>query len=311
MPCGLGSDAMNRRDFIGGFAAAVVLPSGRAHAEGAVKPEYHAFSRVFQFLKDPYKAADFLKSCGYDGVEWTVRPGGFVEPTRAASDFKKAMAAARAAGIRADNIVVSFLRGDDSGAEKIVMAAADAGFRSFRGNYFKYDRAKTHRENFDVFRGGFDSLEKLARKSGLKACYQNHSTYNKAIPLFGSLVWDLASVVKNYDPKYIGIQYDPMHVRAEGGPSWDHTLGAIAPWIDIVCLKDFHFASDATGKDWKRELVPAGKGIVDFAEVKRLMELEGVKPRYTVHYDYDFPEDEAGVRCFATSDLKYYRSVLG
>ena len=300
---------MDRREFIGGVLAASLAP---AFAGTGVKPEYHAFSRVFQFLKDPYRAADFLKSCGYDGVEWTIRPNGFLDPDAVTVKTMKVLRdAADKAGIKAENIVVKFLRGDDPDAERIAMAAKEAGFLSFRGDYFKYDRTKTHRENFDVFRSGFDSLEKLAQKSGLKACYQNHSTYNKKVPLFGSLVWDLASVVKEYDPKYIGIQYDPMHVRAEGGPSWDHTLGAIAPWIDIVCLKDFHFALDATGKDWKRELVPAGKGIVDFAEVKRLMELEGVKPRYTVHYDYDFPEDEAGARRFATSDLGYYRSVLG
>ena len=300
---------MDRREFIGGVLAASLAP---AFAGTGVKPEYHAFSRVFQFLKDPYRAADFLKSCGYDGVEWTIRPNGFLDPDAVTVKTMKVLRdAADKAGIKAENIVVKFLRGDDPDAERIAMAAKEAGFLSFRGDYFKYDRTKTHRENFDVFRSGFDSLEKLAQKSGLKACYQNHSTYSKKVPLFGSLVWDLASVVKEYDPKYIGIQYDPMHVRAEGGPSWDHTLGAIAPWIDIVCLKDFHFALDATGKDWKRELVPAGKGIVDFAEVKRLMELEGVKPRYTVHYDYDFPEDEAGARRFATSDLGYYRSVLG
>ena len=303
---------MNRKEFIGGVLSAAFLPSALASERAGFKPEYHAFSRVFQFLKDPYRAADFLKSCGYDGVEWTVRVGGFLDPTLATAERMKALkSAADKAGIKAENIVVDYLRGDDSDAERVIMLAADAGFRSFRGDYFKYDRAKTHRQNFDAFRSGFDSLEKLARKSGLKACYQNHSTYNKAVPLFGSLVWDLASVVKDHDPKYIGIQYDPMHVRAEGGPSWDHTLGAIAPWIDIVCLKDFHFALDESGKDWKRELVPAGQGIVEFVEVKRLIELEGVKPRYTIHYDYDFPEDEAGARRFATSDLKYYRSVLG
>ena len=300
---------MDRREFIGGLLAASVMP---AFSVTGAKPEYHAFSRVFQFLKDPYKAADFLKSCGYDGVEWTVRKGGFLDPKTATADGMKVLkSAADKAGIKAENIVVDFLRGDDPGAERLVMLAADAGFRSFRGDYFKYDRAKTHRQNFDAFRSGFDSLDKLARKSGLKACYQNHSTYNKAVPLFGSLVWDLASVVQDHDPKYIGIQYDPMHVRAEGGPSWDHTLGALAPWIDIVCLKDFHFALDKSGRDWKRVLVPAGKGIVDFAEVKRLMELEDVAPRYTVHYDYDFSEDEAETRQFATFDLKYYRSMLG
>ena len=301
---------MNRREFIGGALAASVLP---AFGTTGAKPEYHAFSRVFQFLKDPYRAADFLKSCGYDGVEWTIRPNGFLDPDAVTVKTMKVLKdAADKAGIRAENIVVKFLRGDDPGAERMAMSAREAGFLSFRGEYFRYDRTKTHRENFDAFRSGFDSLEALARKSGLKACYQNHSTYNKAVPLFGSLVWDLASVVKDHDPKYIGIQYDPMHVRAEGGPSWDHTLGAIAPWIDIVCLKDFHFILDPkVPKDWKRELVPAGQGIVDFAEVKRLMELEGVKPRFTVHFDYDFPEDEAAARRFAASDLKYYRSVFG
>lgn len=303
---------MNRKEFIGGVLSAAFLPTASAEAKIGDKPEYHAFSRVFQFLKDPYRAADFLKSCGYDGVEWTVRKGGFLEPEKVTvASMRTLQDAARKAGIKAENIVVDFLRGDDPGAETIAAAAKEAGFRSFRGAYFKYDRAKTHRQNFDAFRSGFDSLEALARKSGLKACYQNHSTYNKAVPLFGSLVWDLASVVKDHDPKYIGVQYDPMHVRAEGGPSWDHTFGAIAPWIDIVCLKDFHYSLDETGKDWMRELVPAGKGIVDFAEVKRLMSLEGVAPRYTVHYDYDFPENEAGARRFATSDLRCYRSVLG
>ena len=303
---------MNRREFLGGFAAAALMPSAGFAADGA-KPEYHVFSRVFQFLKDPYKAADFLRSCGYDGVEWTVRPGGFLDPKDAAvGTMKRLKDAADKAGIKAESVVVKFLRGDDPDAERIASAAKEAGFLSFRGEYFRYDRAKTHRENMDAFRSGFDSLEKLARKTGLKACYQNHSTYNRKIPLFGSLVWDLASVVREHDPKYIGIQYDPMHVRAEGGPSWDHTLGAVAPWIDIVCLKDFHYILDPENpKDWKRELVPAGQGIVDFAETKRLMGLEGVKPRFTVHFDYDFPEDEAAARRFAASDLRYYRSVFG
>lgn len=265
-------------------------------------------------MKDVDKAAELLRGCGYDGVEWTVRPGGFLDPAAGKAtprNFALAKAAAAKAGLKAENIVVSFLRGDDPGAEKIVLAAAEAGFRSFRGGYFRYDRTKTHRRNMDSFRRGFDSLEALARKSGLKCCYQNHSTYSKKVPLFGSLVWDLAEVVRHYDPKHVGVQFDPMHIRAEGGPSWDHTLGAIAPWIDMVCLKDFYFAPDTAARDWKRVLVPAGKGIVDFREVRRLMELEGVPARFTVHYDYDFPVDEGGARRCATEDLRHYRSVFG
>lgn len=302
---------MNRRQFLCAGAAAALMPRASAAAGAqSARAEFHALSRVFEFLKDMHKAAAFLKSCGYDGVEWTVRPNGFVDPTAAtAANLKQAKVAADEAGIKADNIVVGFRRGDEPGAERLIMYAADAGFRSFRGDYFRYDRSKTHRENMDAFRSGFDSLAALAEKSGMKACYQNHSTFSRSVPLFGSLVWDLASVLRNYDSKVIGVQYDPMHVRAEGGPSWDHTLGAVARWIDMVCLKDFHFALDS-GRDWKRVLVPAGKGIVDFGEVKRLMALEGVALRFTVHYDYDFPQDEAGARRFAMDDLRHYRSVF-
>ena len=206
-----------------------------ADAVPAANPEFHAFSRVFEFLVDPFRAADLLRSCGYDGVEWTARPGGFINPNGdVAAGLRRAKAAAAAAGLKADNLVVWFLDGGEPGAERLVMEAAEAGFRSFRGAYFRYDRAKTHQENFDAFRRGFDSLAALAEKSGMKCCYQNHSTYNKASPLFGSLVWDLAEIVRDYDPALVGIQYDPMHIRAEGGPSWDHTLGAVAKWIDIV-----------------------------------------------------------------------------
>jgi hypothetical protein len=65
---------------------------------------------------------------------------------------------------------------------------------------------------------GFDSLAALAEKSSMKAYYQNLSTYNRSVPLFGSLAWYLVCVVHNYEPLFVGVQYDPMHIRAESGP---------------------------------------------------------------------------------------------
>ena len=129
--------------FLKAMAASAAMPAAlsgcrsAASRAGAVakrcEPEYHAFSRVFQFIKDPYRAADFIKSCGYDGVEWTVRPGGFCEPDNAVRGLRDLKAAADKAGLKADNLVVSFIRGDDPGAEAIAKAGADAGFASFRG----------------------------------------------------------------------------------------------------------------------------------------------------------------------------------
>ena len=302
---------MNRGEFICGLASGLLVPSVFSASDPSGVGEFHTFSKAFQFLKDPYKAADVIRRCGYDGVEWTVRPGGFVEPGNAVQGLRIVRDAALKAGLKAENIVVSFSRGDDPGAGELVRAAADVGFRSFRGELLLYDRKKSHRENLDGFRRAFDSLDALARKTGLKACYQNHATWDKSIPLFGSLVWDLLAVVKNYDPKHIGIQYDPKHIRAEGGHSWDHTLGAAAPWIDMVCLKNFYVIPDPKDpKCWRGKSVPANEGIVDFAEVGRLMDLEGVRRRFTVHYDYAHWKTEAEALKYASADLSCYKTQL-
>jgi sugar phosphate isomerase/epimerase len=305
---------INRRGFIGlGAAFAATGCASKSIVETApVKPEYHVFSRVFQFIKDYERAAALVKSCGYDGIEWTARPKGFIEPSFAPRYLKVAKRAAEREGLKAESLIVSFLRGDDPMAYDIISAAADAGFKSFRGAYYKYDPKKTMQQNLDSIKQGFETLEKLACKTGVKACYQNHSTYNPKIELFGSVVWDLAHILKDFDPKHIGVQYDVMHAQAETGPSWMHSVGIVAPWIDILCLKDFWFEPNPKNpKMWRRHLCPAGEGIVPWAQYKGILEQYSLKPRYTVHFDYDFPTDEKGaIRC-ASSDLKFYRSVLG
>ncbi len=309
---------LNRRAFLGtaALAAAGVATEGccatRLAAAPVTKPEYHVFSRVFQFIRDYDRAAAVMKRCGYDGVEWTARPKGFIEPTNAGRDLKKAKRAAGRAGLQAESPAVPSPRGDDPGAEDIARAAADAGFTSFRGAYFRYDPAKTMQQNLDEVKRGFESLERLARKTGLKACYQNHSTYNPKIELFGSVVWDLAQILRDFDPQYVGVQYDVMHAQAETGPSWMHSIGIVAPWIDILCLKDFWFEPDPKNpKMWKRHLCMAGEGIVPWERYGEILKQYSLRPRYTVHFDYNFPEDEAGaIRC-ASADLKFYRAKLG
>lgn len=304
---------IGRRSFLGTAALAAAGCAARNPLAASVssKPEYHVFSRVFQFIGDYRRAAALVKKCGYDGIEWTCRPKGFVEPSRATKDLKTAREAALAEGLKADSLVVSFLRGDDPGAEDIVSAAADAGYRSFRGAYFRYDPAKTMQANLDEIKRGFESLENLARKTGMKACYQNHSTYNPKIELFGSVVWDLAGILRDFDPRHVGVQYDVMHAQAETGPSWMHSVGIVAPWIDILCLKDFWFEPNPKNpKMWRRHLCPAGEGIVPWARYRDILRQYALKPRYTVHFDYNFPSNENGALRCASKDLAFFRKVL-
>jgi len=307
----------SRRGFLGAAATAAAGFAmegcvARPAVAAAMKPEYHVFSRVFQFIGDFDRAAALVKACGYDGIEWTVRPKGFIEPSLAPKYLKSAKLAAERNGLKAESLVVSILRGDDPMAYDIVSAAADAGFKSFRGAYFRYDPKSTMQANLDGIRRGFESLERLARRTGVKACYQNHSTSNPKVELFGSVVWDLAHILKDFNPEHVGVQYDVMHAQAETGPSWMHSVGIVAPWIDILCLKDFWFEPNPRNpKMWRRHLCPAGEGIVPWERYRGILEQYSIRPRYTVHFDYDFPKDEKGASHCAASDLKFYRSKLG
>lgn len=304
---------MNRRDFIGlGVAAGLAAPSLRSlFAAPAPRKDYYAFSRVFQFL-DWDRTSELLASAGYTGVEWTVRKKGHVEPSRAREDLPKAVKAAAKQGLKADMIVVDFLTPDTSAEVDVVKAAADCGVKAFRPAYFKYDTAIPVQENLTRIRDGFVKLARLAERTGVKFHYQNHSTYNPRIMLFGSLVWDLWEVIRDFDPRFVGVQYDPMHAMAESGPSWLRSIEIIAPWISTICLKDFWFEPNPSNpKIWRRHLCPAGEGIVPWKDVLALCERYHVDAPYSVHYDYSFPTDAAGAASCAAKDVAYFKSVLG
>ena len=295
---------MTRRTFIQLGAAAGVMPP-------APRKDYYAFSRVFQFL-DWDRTAALLAEAGYTGVEWTVRKKGHVEPARVREDLPKAVKAAAAHGLKADMIVVDFLTPDTPADIDLLKAAADCGVKAFRPGYFRYDPAETVQQNLSRIRAGFACLARAAETAGLRFQYQNHSTYSPKVALFGSLVWDLWEVVKDFDPRFVGIQYDPMHAMAEGGPSWPRGLELVAPWISTLCLKDFWFEPDPKNpKMWRRHLCPAGEGIVPWKDVRALCERYHVAAPFSVHYDYSFPTDAAGAATCAARDVAYFKSQLG
>jgi L-ribulose-5-phosphate 3-epimerase len=301
---------MQRREFMTGVAAMAASTMFGAPPKPP-KNEWRAFSRVFQKFGCE-RAATLLSEAGYTGVEWTVRPGGFVRPDHVADDLPKAISAAKQHKLDFETVVVGFLDPYEGNNLDLLKIASEHGVKSFRPGYFRYSFEECAKDGLDRIRRGFDKLEKASRETGLRCLYQNHSTYNHKIPLFGSLVWDLWEVIKDRDPDFIGVQYDVMHARAESGPSWRQGIGLLAPWIRTLCLKDFKFAEDpARPGDWKRILLPAGEGIVAWKEFLTVCRREGVSAPYSVHFDYAFPENDyaQALQC-AKKDLDFFKGVL-
>lgn len=312
---------MDRREFLTSLSAAALAGCTTAAARREPAPfaasEFHVFSKMFQppVVGTPEKLCELMKGAGYDGIQWTVRKGGHVEPAEAVANLPRLVKIAESFGLKCRSICTDITAdaagkpGLTPGAETVLKVAADCGVEMFRPAYFFYD-AKTERfsQSLDRIRGGFAALARLAARTGVKATYQNHSSWGPSV--FGGLVWDVYECIRDLDPTDIGLEYDPMHAFFETNLSWSHGLELVAPWIASVDLKDFHYQGDPKNpKKMKKQMVAAGEGVVPWAEAKRLLDANGVRPIYVLHFEYDF--DKTDLKKTVAEELAGFRRIFG
>ena len=298
---------MDRREFLASLSAAALAgcSTGAARRRAPARlatSEFHVFSKMFQppVVETPEKLCELMKGAGYDGIQWTVRKGGHVEPADAAANLPRLVKIAESFGLKSRSICTDITAdaagkpGLTPGAETVLKVAADCGIEMFRPAYFFYDaKTETFSQSLDRIRGGFAALARLAARTGVKATYQNHSSWGPSV--FGGLVWDVYECIRDLDPADVGLEYDPMHAFFETNLSWSHGLELVAPWITSVDLKDFHYQGDPKNpKKMKKQMVAAGDGVVPWAEAKKLLDANGVKPLYVLHFEYDFDKTDLG-----------------
>ncbi len=308
---------MNRRDFIGLGAAGVLAASCGCTAAKAMpvkgasvsKREFHVFSKMFQppTLADVDSFLELMAKAEADGIEWTVRPKGHIEPASAKTQLPRIVEKARKHGLKSTMMVTAITDGNDAQATDLLKIAADCGFTRFRPGYYFYGEKETFDESLDRIKAGFRSLEKVSEKTGLRCCYQNHSSWGPAI--FGGLLWDLHEVLRDIDPKYVGIEYDPMHAVFETNPSWVHTVALLRDRIGAVCLKDFHYLlDDKNPKMHAKRLCRAGEGIVPWNKVNELLGQNDLSVPFIVHFEYDF--DRKNLLQSVKRELDYFKGVF-
>jgi len=303
-------------------------------ARPARPPRFHVFSKMFQppVTKSPEALCELMAAAGYDGIQWTVRKGGHATPENAATELPRLVKIAASFGLKCESICTGITGADAMNcvppagravsmkpptaassmppyhAETILKAAADCGIRQFRTGYFFYDEKKeTFAQSMERFKRSFAALAALGERCGIKATYQNHSSWGPSV--FGGLVWDVYECVKDIDPALVGVEYDPMHAYFETNLSWTHGLELIAPWISSVDLKDFHYRLDPkNSKMMKKAMVAAGEGVVPWRETKRLLDRHGVDPLYIVHFEYDF--DKTNLQKTVKDELTVFKRLL-
>lgn len=287
------SSSLSRRDFVARLAAtATVLPlagavstanaaekKSAAMAKPASPSTIHVFSKPLHMFPAA-EAARIVAECGYGGMDYTVRTGQpHVLPAKAAEELPRAIDAARAAGLKVEMITTEITSARAEHTETLLRTAAKHGVKVYRLGNFNYDTKLGITGTFEKLQPALKELAALNASLGIHGAIQNH-----AGPRVGGPVWDLYHLLKDIDPRALGVQYDIRHAIVEGAQSWPLALRLLAPWIRCTDIKDFKW-QQSPGKA-VIENVPLGEGVVPFDAYFKLAKELGVGGPISMHLEY-------------------------
>lgn len=271
---------LSRRDFVKrtclAALATTVLPGpGVQAAEPAKLPwKFCAFEKPVLFLNYS-ETADFYAELGFDGIEAAVRPGGHVLPERVEDDLPKFVEALKQRGLEITVLTSGIGAADQPHAEKVLRTAARLGIKRYRMDWWNYDLKRPIQPQLDALRPKLRDLVALNRSLGITGLYQNHAGYGRV----GAVLWDIYSLIREYDPRDMALAFDIRHAAVEAGLSWPTLFHLVKEHIGVAYFKDFAWEQDTVKN------VPLGTGRVDRKYAGMLKE-SGFKGPISLHVEY-------------------------
>lgn len=286
---------LSRRALIAAGAALLADPLPAAADERHTgKLKVCIFSKHLQFLQGeelPKGAAEI----GFDGVDLTVRKGGHVEPERVKQDLPPLVALLHRHGLETPMVTTDIVDADTPFAEDILRTIASLGIHRYRWmptGGFKYTAGEPYPAQLDRFKTRVARLAALNRRCGAGGMYHTHSGLN----LVGSSIWDLYILFKDFDPQFIGVNYDVGHATVEGGlGGWINSFRITGPHLRGIAVKDFLWAKNAKG-DWEPEWVPIGQGMVRFPQFFAMVKQANFDGPVQLHFEYSLGGASDGKR---------------
>jgi sugar phosphate isomerase/epimerase len=291
---------ISRRSLLAGAAALLARPAG-----AAPKLKVAIFSKHLQFVQGA-ELAQAAANLGFDGVDLAVRKGGHVAPERVRQDLPGLVATIREHGLEVSMVTTDILDTETPFAEDIVRTAAELGIQHYRFGGFKYEVNQPYPAQLDALR------PRLAKLAALNARYQSCAMYHthSGVGLVGASIWDLYLVMRDLDPKLVGVNFDVAHATIEGGVGgWINSFRITGPHLRGIAVKDFVWAKDAKG-NWKEQWVPMGEGMVHWPEFWGMVGQAGFDGPLQIHYEYKLPAAREATYAAMKRDLVTLRAQL-
>ena len=253
---------MDRRQFLHRSLGATVLgplladmANGQAPgpatapASASRKLVLDAHSKSLHWLRSADEVAQAAIEMVCGGVCVTVQPyPGHVDPARVAQELPAFAARVRSHGLRVTQIKGPAITDVSAPhAEAIVGAAAQAGCTHYSFGGYTYDLAKPLAPQLDSIKFRVDKFVRLNQKHRITLVYD---TVPGAASV-GGVVLDLLSVMKEFDPQYVGFHWDTGHMALHGDGMWETLIRHARPYVAAIGWRD---------RGWVQDLGLLGEG---------------------------------------------------
>ena len=245
-------------------------------------------------------AADRVAAWGFDGVDLTVREGGYVDPDEVHERLPEAVETFAERGVSVPMITTRITDATDR-AERVFAAADACGVEYLKLGYWPYDGLGTLKTGLDEMAADLDAIADLAAGHDVVPAVHVHSGH--ALSADGMLLADLLS-----EHDGVAAYPDLGHLAVEGGLSgWQMALERLAPQTAMLGVKDYGWRR--RDGEWSQYPVPLGEGLVDWNAAFEFLATTDFDGPVSLHAEYGGPLEKLATRI--QDDRDYVRKVLG
>jgi hypothetical protein len=255
---------MDRRTFLQSsvgvtlFGPLVAQAAAQAPAAPAPKPVaapvtrklvLDAYSKSLHWLRSADEVGQVAVEMVCGGVCPTVQAyPGHIDPARVTQELP-----AFVKGVRSHGLRVTQIRGpaitdvSEPNTEAIIGAAAQAGCTHYSLGGYTYDLKKPLAPQLDAIKTKVERFVRLNQKHKMTLVYD---TLPGAAAV-GGAVLDLLSVLREFDPKFVGLHWDTGHMALHGDGMWETLMRHAGPYLATIGWRD---------RGWVQDLGLLGEG---------------------------------------------------
>jgi sugar phosphate isomerase/epimerase len=268
--------------------------------------QFVMFSKLLKDLSVS-QLADTMLDLGFNGFDLCVREGYPVSPENVATALPAAAKEWKARGLTVELVTTegAFTDPTKPDVEPLMAACSEIGCRRIKLGYWVW-RGEPYWERVDTIRRALDGFQKLCAKHQLRVMCHTHSG-----PYYGSNCGGAMLLVKDCDPRYVGIYIDPGHL-AIAGENLPMAFSMVKDRLSMVAVKSpvwFRTTTDGAVK-WQWKLVPLREGMVDWKQAMTLVKEHGYDGPISLHSEYE-DLSRADLLARTRDDLAYLKGLAG